>query len=334
MEKKIFRNMPIITKDIVIIDQTNIMYNSIYFKEHPIYKGYFFNKNNIKIIIKKYDSFFISLNINLNKIEKKEIITVTTSEHRIVKTVSSLILETFNGLKSNKKDVCIHYDDNQLNNEINNLSWSSQNYNTKIFGINTELNKLIVLKICEKFKFLINELKIPEKYYLKNNQKIPKNKIFLFNNEQFLKISGFYKLYISIDGNKIYDDFNKKYLNITIHKSLVCKRYPRCVYHGKSYNVHYFMALTKYNEYKYDKNTCILHINDIKSDNSYNNIIIGSHALNMKDRSENYKELKQIRILLKQKFYNEYKLILEEIYNEFDDAYKKYFIYLPLEKLL
>lgn len=51
--------------------------------------------------------------------------------------------------------------------------------------------------------------------------------------------------------------------------------------------VHRLQAYIKYGNKIYDKNIEVRHLNGVKTDNSYDNILIGSHIENMLDIDEN-----------------------------------------------
>jgi hypothetical protein len=64
-------------------------------------------------------------------------------------------------------------------------------------------------------------------------------------------------------------------------------------YMGKNPNikVHRFQAFMKYGEKIYESEIITRHLNDIKTDNSWDNILIGTHSDNMMDKSPELRKL-------------------------------------------
>ena len=104
---------------------------------------------------------------------------------------------------------------------------------------------------------------------------------------------------------------NKGYKRIKLH---VGKKYLEC-------DVHRMQAFQKYGQLLYQENIEVRHLNGIRLDNSYNNILIGTHQENMLDIPEAIRLSKAIYATSFMKKYN--KEEVKKFYEENGNSYKK-----------
>jgi hypothetical protein len=288
-----------------------VEYKNIKFFRHPLYQDYFFNHNNIKCVVKQYsDDIWKEIPVNIHKKEGKEILTITSKYHTHPGRMgvhSRLILET-RGLPD-KNVVCSHKNDLVTDNNINNLMWMTQKENMCLSGINHEICKNIYILSKNKDMF-------PE-----NWDNIETKNIIFYKDKKYIKIPSndfIQNGLICLDGTHILDeDYNEKYPRRD-HKGYFSYRVSRA---SQVIRMHQLMAWAKYYFFPSTKELQVLHINDLSTDNRYENIIIGTHRENMGMRTFNYNVYKELRII-----YSENKEIIKKALDMLSIKHKEFLI--------
>lgn len=303
-----------ISNNIKIING-NVLYNNIMYFLHPIYKKYYGNSANINnIIYKTNNEYFLLYPKTLKRDKYRTQISCDVKNiilNQTTKTIntSRFLLDIFKFQPSKEENECAHFDDLPENNDISNLLFLSRSDNNKLMGINCSINKNLYILLEHK---LIND------YNLKTSVET--------NNVKCLKVNHPYmnNVYISCDGTTVFENNIMKNIYTRYHGP---NNYKKVWINKTDINVHHLMGWAKYGyiNLKVD-NKRFLHVNDISTDCSYNNIILGTDKDNGISQKENTLKYKEFRRNLKQTISeSEYENLINRAVNMLPPKYKEFY---------
>lgn len=318
-------NKPItITNEIKILSENMILYNNIKFKHHPIYTNYYFNSENIKIIIKKELNDFLIIKSSLYRRSSHDIVeqlSIYNTEIKKNYNVSKLILETFKSHPNHGENLwCNHFNDMPEDNNIKNLFFANHDINVKTMGLNCKINK----NLYELIKYnILNEPK-------PNYSNIPN--IMTINGIDCIKVNHpeMTNVFISIDGKYVFknNEIKKEYARYQGPSN-----YRKVWLIKTDINIHHLMGWARYGYINLkETNTRFLHVNDISEDCSYFNIVLGNDVENGISQSQNTEKYKNIRRMLIKDYSNEYPDLLNKAIDMLHPDYKK--LYREIEQML
>jgi hypothetical protein len=308
--------LPVILQPDKIISDNEIIYENVIYKTNNCLKNYFFNCKNIKKIIYKNNNMFYLYKFKINKNGRERMNINRDNEKKYNINVARAILKVFKPIKDDNNYCAGHFDDLNDNNDIKNLYWITPSENMELSGINIAICKNI-------YRIVMNDDLLKNKYL--------KDEIFFKKNDEFIKIPIYENFYISKDGTCI--KHNNQIIPYFWQSTPKYSNYKVIYLKNNRYFVHILMAYAKYGiDEVNNPNNVIRHLNDLKENNSYDNILIGTRQQNTLDGINNHNKYKQLRkILLLNESIEIYNNILNDAINCFNKKLKEKYFKLKLK---